>query len=99
MNYDAELRPLILPVRFSPHLFRSLGTYICTMSATLNEPRGRAKNKTEEEAQRLAISKPQLLSLYHAGVIPGIRVSERIILFDPIEVDAALKQLSFDPKK
>jgi hypothetical protein len=69
------------------------------MSTTLKEPRGRAKNKTEEEAQRLAISKPQLLSLYHAGVVPGIRVSERIILFDPVEVDAALKQHSFDQKK
>jgi hypothetical protein len=66
---------------------------------TLKEPVGRAKNKTEEEARRLAISKPQLLSLYHAGVVPGIRVSERIILFDPVEVDAALKQNSLNQRK
>jgi hypothetical protein len=69
------------------------------MSTTLKEPVGRVKNKTEEEARRLAISKSQLLALYHAGVVPGIRVSERIILFDPVEVDDALKQHPFDPKK
>ena len=69
------------------------------MSTTLKEPRGRAKNKTEEEAQRLAISKTQLLTLYYSGIIPAIRVSERIILFDPIEVDTALQQHALDQKK
>jgi hypothetical protein len=63
------------------------------------KPHGGAKNKTEAEAQRLAISKTQLLALYHSGVIPAIRVSERIILFDPIEVDTALQQHALDQKK
>ena len=69
------------------------------MSTAIKEPRGRAKNKTEEEASRLGISKPQLLCLFHAGVIPGMRISERIILFDPEEVDAALKDHTRNQKK
>jgi hypothetical protein len=73
------------------------------MTTVTKEPVGRVKNKTEEEARRLAISKPQLLALFHAGVVPGMRISERIILFDPNEVDEALSQhainQSFKKKK
>ena len=60
------------------------------MSTQEKIPRGRLKNKTEGEAERLNISKAELLDLYHKGIVPGVRVSERIILFDPIETDRAL---------
>jgi hypothetical protein len=66
--------------------------------AVKEAPRGRTKNKTTKEARRLGISKPQLLFLYHTGVVPGVRVSERIILFDPDEVDEALREHSLNQK-
>jgi hypothetical protein len=53
-------------------------------------PHGKPKNKTADEARRLSISESMLLSLYNKGIIPGLRVSDRIILFDPEQVDAAL---------
>ena len=60
------------------------------MNTEPKSPRGRLKNKTAEEAKRLAISESLLLSLFNKGIIPGTRVTDRVILFDPIEVDAAL---------
>ena len=53
-------------------------------------PHGQCKNKTEEEARRLGISKAQLLSYYHEGIVPGTWVSDRIILFTPEVTDIAL---------
>jgi hypothetical protein len=51
------------------------------------------KNRTADEALRLGISEEMLLDLHRKGVIPGVRVTKRIILFDPIAVDAALSRI------
>jgi hypothetical protein len=60
------------------------------MQTQTKAPYGKPKNKTAEEARRLSISEAMLLSLYNKGIIPGLRVSDRIILFDPELTDAAL---------
>lgn len=62
------------------------------MSTKTQTPYGRPKNKTEQEARRLSISTAQLLQLFHQGVVPGVVVSDRIILFDPEKTDKALER-------
>ena len=62
------------------------------MSTKTQTPYGRPKNKTEQEARRLSVSTAQLLQLFHQGVVPGVVVSDRIILFDPETTDKALER-------
>ena len=54
---------------------------------------GPPKNRTAEEAKRLSISQDLLLNLYTKGIIPGVRLSKRIVLFDPVKVDGALERI------
>lgn len=49
-------------------------------------------NKAPTEARRLGLSLAQLRSLHRSGVIPGVRVSERVLLFNSALVDAALEK-------
>jgi len=56
-------------------------------------PHGRQKNRTRQEAQRLGISEDKLIALVKAGVIPCIQFNERLWIYDPGEVDDALKEL------
>jgi hypothetical protein len=60
------------------------------MSKALKTPRGRPKNRTTEEAQRLGISVDKLMFLAKTGVIPGTCLGPRSWIFDPQEVDRAL---------
>ena len=62
------------------------------MSKTIKTFNGPAKNRTAEEARRLSISEDTLLELWNRGIVPGIKIGHRAILFDPLEVDATLKK-------
>ena len=62
------------------------------MSYSSKMPYGNPKNRPAEEAKRLSISEDLLIGLFQKGIIPGIKISHRCILFDPVEVDAALKE-------
>jgi hypothetical protein len=52
--------------------------------------KGTGKNRSQQEAERLGISETSLTLLYKKGIIPAIRVSARILLFDPAATDEAL---------
>jgi hypothetical protein len=52
--------------------------------------KGAGKNRSQQEAERLGISEQSLMLLYKKGIVPAIRVSARIILFDPAATDEAL---------
>jgi hypothetical protein len=52
--------------------------------------KGTGKNRSQQEAERLGISEQSLMLLYKKGIVPAIRVSARIILFDPVVTDEAL---------
>jgi hypothetical protein len=52
--------------------------------------KGTGKNRSLQEAERLGISEQSLTLLYKKGIIPAIRVSARILLFDPVVTDEAL---------
>jgi hypothetical protein len=62
------------------------------MSKTIKPFNGPAKNRTAEEARRLSISEDTLLELWNRGIIPGIKIGHRAILFDPLEVDLTLEK-------
>jgi hypothetical protein len=53
---------------------------------------GKQKNRTAIEAKRLSISVDLLRDLFHAGIVPGLKISPKVILFNPIETDRALKE-------
>jgi len=54
---------------------------------------GPQKNTTASEAKRLCISQDLLLSLHSKGIIPGVRLSKRVVLFDPAKTDLALERI------
>jgi hypothetical protein len=51
-------------------------------------------SETATEAKRLGICEKELLTLAHRGVIPFIRITPKLILFNPAEVDKALAKLA-----
>jgi excisionase family DNA binding protein len=59
---------------------------------TVKVPYGNKWNRPDQEAERLSISKDLLLDWLHAGVIPGYKISKKVVLFDPEAVDAALRK-------
>jgi hypothetical protein len=46
--------------------------------------------RSTEIAKRYSISRTQAIAWYHEGVLPAVQIG-RLILFDPIECDAALE--------
>jgi len=68
-------------------------TYLLTMDIIdINAPpHGPLKNRLRQEAKRLGINEDKLLALAKAGIIPGTCLGQRSWIFDPEEVDAALK--------
>ena len=54
-------------------------------------PHGRLKNRLRQEAKRLGVNEDKLLALTKAGIIPGTCLGQRSWIYDPEEVDAALK--------
>jgi hypothetical protein len=55
-------------------------------------PHGKRWNRTLQEAQRLGMSEDRLIKFYNRGIVPGTKLSQRIVLFQPDEVDKALKR-------
>jgi len=85
--------PFYLPsLHLPPKIFVAsiYGTNL--MPKTRKTFNGPAKNRTAEEARRLSISEDTLLELWNRGIIPGIKIGHRAILFDPFEVDATLEK-------
>lgn len=50
---------------------------------------GKQYHRPREEARRLGISRRQLSNWMKAGIVPYLKLG-RLVLFDPIAVDAAL---------
>jgi hypothetical protein len=62
------------------------------MNSKVKLPAGKRKNRPADEADRLSISEDLLFDLYSRGVIPGLKISRKVVLFDPDAVDAALEK-------
>ncbi len=61
------------------------------MQATIKPPKVAYMHRTRAEALRLGISEEKLIHLAKTGVIPATRLGSRSWIFDPVEVDEALK--------